>query len=77
MEVPIRAVLAFIAEGVGIGIVVARVWAFFTMRNCDRFDNFDEAHVAFLRENPGGTMYELDDWLFKRVFGGHKHKEAK
>lgn len=68
MEVPIRAVLAFISLGVGIGIVVARVWAFFTMRNCDRFYNFDEAHMAFLRENPAGTMYELDDWLFERVF---------
>ena len=77
MEVPIRAALAFVSVGVGIGIVVARVWAFLTMRNCDRFDNFDEAHVAFLRENSGGTMYELDDWLFKRVFGSRKNKEKK
>lgn len=77
MEVPIRAVLAFVSVGVGIGIVVARVWAFFTMRNCDRFNNFDEAHVAFLRENPVGTMYELDDWLFKRVFGSRRNKEKK
>jgi len=77
MQVPINAVLAFVSVGIGIGIVVARVWAFFTMRNCDRFDSFDEAHVAFLRENPEGTMYELDDWLFKRVFGSPKNNEAK
>ena len=77
MEVPIRAALAFICMGVGIGAVLKYVIDLFRMRNCDRFDNFDEAHVAFLRENPGGTMYELDDWLFKRVFGGRKNKEAK
>jgi len=77
MEVQLSAVLAFVVVGVGIGIVVARVWAFFTMRNCDRFDSFDEAHVEFLRENPGGTMYDLDDWLFKRVLRGRKGKKAK
>lgn len=77
MELTISNPIVVLLLGVGIGIVVARVWSFFTMRNCDRFDNFDEAHVAFLRENPAGTMYELDDWLFERVFGSRKNKEAK
>lgn len=77
MELTISNPAVVLLLGVGIGIVVARVWAFFTMRNCDRFDNFDEAHVAFLRENPAGTMYELDDWLFKRVFGSRRDKEKK